>query len=245
MSPEATLYRWQAPGPYRVAFSTRLGGVSEGAFASLNLGKRTGDEAERVFENRARLCRELGIDPARSSMALQQHGAAARRAAPKGLLSENLDFPECDALWSEEPGQGMLLVTADCLPVAIARADGGEPALALAHAGWRGLLAGVLESATRALAKGRVAAVLGPAIGPCCFEVSDEIAARFRRRFGRDVATGGRVDLWLAAEKALAEAGCSNVERVEICTACHPELFFSHRRDQGPTGRQGVIGAIV
>ena len=242
---EVLLYRWEAPGPYRVAFSTRQGGVSEGPFTSLNLGKRTGDEPERVFENRARLCRELEIDPARSSMALQKHGAVARRAEPMGLLSKNPEFPECDALWSEEPGQGMLLVTADCLPVAIARTNGGAPALALAHAGWRGLLAGVLESATRALARGRTAAVLGPAIGPCCFEVGDEIAARFRRRFGREVVAGGKVDLWLAGERALEEAGCSSVERVEICTACHPELFFSHRRDQGLTGRQGVIGAIA
>ena len=240
---EGMFFRWQAPGPYRVAFSTRQGGVSEGPFASLNLGKRTGDEPERVFENRTLLCRELEIDPARSSMARQKHGAAAQRAEPRGLLSNN-SFPECDALWSEEPGQGMLLVTADCLPVAIVRTNGAEPALALAHAGWRGLLAGVLDSAIQALAGRRTAAVLGPAIGPCCFEVSDEIAARFRRRFGREVVAGGKVDLWLAGEKALGEAGCSSVERVEICTACHPELFFSHRRDQGLTGRQGVIGAI-
>lgn len=237
-------FRWQAPGPYRVAFSTRLGGVSEGPFASLNLGKRTGDELERVLENRKRLCAELEIDPARSTMALQQHGAVAQRAEPRGLLSQKTSFPECDALWSEEPGQGMLLVTADCLPVAIARTEDEQPALALVHAGWRGLIAGVLESTMRALGHGKTAAVLGPAIGPCCFEVDEELGARFRRRFGREVVSGGKVDLWLAAEKALESEGCTSVERVEICTSCHPELFFSHRRDQGHTGRQGVIGAI-
>ncbi len=241
---EGMFYRWRPPGPYTVAFSTRLGGVSEGVFASLNLGKRTGDEPERVFENRARLCRELEIDPARATMARQLHGAVARLAEPRGLLSEDLDLPECDALWSEQPGQGMLLVTADCVPIALAREDGERPGLALVHVGWRGLLAGVLESATRALGRGRIRAALGPAIGPCCFEVSDEVAAHFRHQFGREVARGRSVDLWLAAERALASAGCSQVERVGICTSCHPELFFSHRRDQGQTGRQGVIGAI-
>lgn len=241
---EGMFYRWRPSGPYTVAFSTRRGGVSEGDFASLNVGRETGDEPSRVFENRAHLCRELEIDPARATMALQLHGAAARRAEPNGLLSEDLDLPECDALWSEEPGQGMLLVTADCLPVALAREDGERPGLALAHAGWRGLLAGVIESTARALGSGRIKAALGPAIGPCCFEVSDEVAARFRRQFGREVASGRNVNLWLAAEKALENAGCESAERIEICTSCHPELFFSHRRDQGHTGRQGVIGAI-
>ncbi|MGD0165826.1 MAG: polyphenol oxidase family protein [Gaiellaceae bacterium] len=239
------IFCWQAPGPYRVAFSTRLGGVSEGPFASLNLGKGTGDELKRVLENRKRLCAELEIDPARSTMARQQHGAVAQRAEAKDLLSQKPGFPECDALWSEEPGQGMLLVTADCLPLAIARVDRERPALALVHAGWRGMLAGVLESALRGLGRGRTAAVLGPAIGPCCFEVSEDVAASFRRRFGREVVNGRKVDLWLAAENALEDAGCESVERVDICTSCHPELFFSYRRDMGHTGRQGVIGAIA
>ena len=241
---KGSFYRWQAPGPYRVAFSTRLGGASEGAFASLNLSDLVGDDEERVLENRARLCRALEIDPDRATMAQQRHGAVARRAEPVGLLSSGADLPECDAFWSEEPGVGMMLVTADCLPIAIARAGGERPGLALVHAGWRGLLEGVIESTVRALGRGRTKAVLGPAIGPCCFEVSEEVAATFRRRFGRQVVNGRKVNLWLAAERALAAAGCSGAERIELCTSCHPELFFSHRRDQGQTGRQGVIGAI-
>ena len=237
-------YRWTAPGPYTVAFSTRLGGVSEGAFSSLNLSELGSDEPERVRENRERLCRALEIDPSRATMAQQQHGAVARRAEAVGLRSPGGDFPECDAFWSEEPGLGMMLVTADCLPIAIARAGGERPGLALVHAGWRGLLGGVIESVSRALGPCRTKAAIGPAIGPCCFEVSDELAASFRRRFGRQVASGRKVNLWLAAEKALAAAGCSGAERIELCTSCHPELFFSYRRDQGQTGRQGVIGAI-
>jgi YfiH family protein len=241
---EGSFYRWQAPGPYTVAFSTRIGGVSEGVFKSLNLSDLGGDEPERVRENRARLCRALEIDPSRATMARQQHGAIARRAETTGLFSDNSDFPECDALWSEEPGLGMMLVTADCLPLAIVRAEGERPGLALVHAGWRGLFGGAIESVVRALGRGRTKAVLGPAIGPCCFEVSEEVAASFRRRFGRQVADGRKVNLWLAAERALAAAGCSGAEKIEICTSCHPELFFSHRRDEGQTGRQGVIAAI-
>jgi len=239
-----SLYLWQAPGPYRVAFSTRLGGVSEGAFSSLNLSDLGGDEPERVRENRSRLCRVLEVDTSRSTMAQQRHGAVARRAEAVGLLSADADFPECDALWSEEPGLGMMIVTADCLPIAIGRSEGERPGLALVHAGWRGLLGGVIESVSRALGPGRTKAVLGPAIGPCCFEVSEEVAASFRRQFGRQVASGRKVNLWLAAEKALAAAGCRAAERIELCTSCHPELFFSHRRDRGRTGRQGVIAAI-
>jgi YfiH family protein len=241
---EVSFYRWQAPGPYRVAFSTRIGGVSEGAFKSLNLSDLGGDEPERVRENRSRLCRALEIDPERATMARQQHGAVAQRAAAIGLLSDSSAFPECDAFWSEEPGLGMMLVTADCLPIAIARAEGERPGLALVHAGWRGLLGGVIESTARALGRGRTKAVLGPTIGPCCFEVSDEVAASFRRRFGRQVTNGCKVNLWLAAETARGAARCRGAQRIEICTSCHPELFFSHRRDQGQTGRQGVIGAI-
>jgi YfiH family protein len=240
-----SFYLWQAPGPYRVAFTTRIGGVSEGVFSSLNLSELGGDEPERVLENRARLCRALEIDPSNATMARQQHGAVARRAEAVGLTSASADFPECDAFWSEEPGLGMLLVTADCLPIAIAREGGERPGLALAHAGWRGLLGGVIESVARALGPVRTKAVLGPTIGPCCFEVSDEVAASFRRRFGRQVVNGRKVNLWLAAERALAAAGCSGAERIELCTSCHPELFFSHRRDHGQTGRQGVIGAIA
>ncbi|MHB8060782.1 MAG: polyphenol oxidase family protein [Gaiellaceae bacterium] len=241
---KGSFYRWQAPGPYRVAFSTRLGGVSEGAFASLNLSDLVGDDEERVLENRSRLCSALEIDPNRATMARQHHGAVARLAEPLGLLSESAEFAECDAFWSEAPGVGMMLVTADCLPIAIARAGGERPGLALVHAGWRGLLEGVVQSTARALGRGRTKAVLGPAIGPCCFEVSEEVAAGFRRRFGRQVVSGRKVNLWLAAESALAAAGCESVEKIELCTSCHPELFFSHRRDQGQTGRQGVIGAI-
>jgi YfiH family protein len=242
--PQPELIDWDAPGPYRVAFSTRLGGVSEGPFSSLNLGLSTDDEPGHVLENRRRLASAVGADPARATMAWQQHGARVERATPVGMLTAGTPFPRCDGLWSDEPGQGLALVTADCLPIALCRTE-GQPALAVLHAGWRGLLAGIVPAAMRVLGPGGKAAAVGPGIGPCCYEVGDDVAGPFRAAFGEDVVADGRLDLWTAAERALRAAGCDCVSRVDACTACTPERFFSHRRDAGTTGRQGVIAYVV
>jgi polyphenol oxidase len=227
------IFRWEAPGPYRVAFSTREGGVSGGAYASLNLGLLTKDEPVNVEENRRRLCTEVDADPERLSLNRQVHGTTVRRA------SAGDRHERADGLWTDEPGVPMLAMTADCLPVAIARTNGDKPALAIVHVGWRGLADGVIASGVQALG-GRLAAAIGPAIGPCCYEVGPEVAALF----DDDVVAGRKLDLWSAAERALRAAGVEDVERTDVCTSCHPELFFSHRRDDGVTGRQGVIGVV-
>jgi copper oxidase (laccase) domain-containing protein len=264
----AEVLDWDAPGPYRVAFSTRRGGVSGGAFASLNIGLATDDRPANVVENRRRLAAAVRADPARAAMAWQQHGAHVERANPVGILEPGTPFPRCDGLWTDVPRRPMALVTADCLPVAIARAqgakrraaDGGagregsssapaldttEPALALLHVGWRGLLAGIVEAGCAALGPGPLAAAIGPGIGSCCYEVGDDVAEPFRARFGPGVLDGRRLDLARACERALAAAGCMEVTRLDRCTACEPETFFSHRRDRGRTGRQGVVGYVV
>jgi polyphenol oxidase len=230
-----------APPGVRVLFTTRAGGVSDGAFASLNLGLLTEDEPARVVENRRRACEAAGVDPQTATMALQVHGARVTEARPTGVVAPGTHYEPCDGLWSDRPGQGMLLLTADCLPVALARPDGTRR-LAVVHVGWRGLLAGIADEGARVVGEGAVAAI-GPGIGPCCYEVGEEVAAPFRERFGGDVARAGRLDLPLAAERALRAAGVVSVERVGGCTACDPERFFSHRRDRGRTGRQGVVAA--
>jgi hypothetical protein len=237
------LILWGAPGPYRVAFSTRVGGVSRGRFRSLNLGILTGDEPERVIENRYRLCEAAGADPERATMAWQQHGPRVVQARATGIVTEGAVFEQCDGFWSEEPGQAMALVTADCLSVAVCRTD-GEPGLCVLHIGWRGLLAGIAQAGVDALGDSGLVAVVGPGIGPCCYEVGEEVARPFRAAFGEDVVASGRLDLWTAAERALLAAGCERVERLDLCTACDPELFFSHRRDEGRTGRQGIIAYV-
>ena len=136
-------------------------------------------------------------------------------------------------------------MSADCLPIALARANGGTPAVAVVHVGWRGLLGGAVESAVAALGDGELAAAIGPAIGPCCYEVRDDVAGPFRARFGSEIVSDGRLDLWRASEVALREAGVTHVERVDLCTACHPDLFFSHRRDGKPRGVQGVLARVA
>ena len=228
------IFRWAVDGPYRVVFSTRQGGVSDGRYASLNLGLLTEDDPENVEENRRRLCAEVGAEPDRLALNRQIHGTMVRHAQP-GDRGEH-----ADGLWTEEPGVPMLVMTADCLPIALARTNGDTPALAILHVGWRGLADGVIAKGVEAVG-GRLAAVIGPGIGPCCYEVGAEVAGRF----DADLTNGRRLDLWTAAERALRAAGVKEIERLDVCTACHPDLFFSHRRDEGVTGRQGVIGLVA
>jgi YfiH family protein len=233
------LIRWDgAPAACEVAFSTRHGGVSGGEFASLNLGLLTDDEPADVAENRRLLCAAAGVEPARLAYNWQQHGAVVRRATPSAQP------PPADGLVSDEPARPMLVLAADCLPLAVARESGSRPALAVLHAGWRGLLAGIVGAGVGALGRGPLAAVVGPAIGPCCYEVGEEVAAPFAAAFGADVVRRGRLDLWTAAERALRAAGVARVERLDLCTACDSR-FFSHRRDAGRTGRQGVLGVVA
>jgi YfiH family protein len=238
------LIRWDPPGPYTVAFSTRVGGVSEEPFDTLNLGVRTGDEPDRVVENRRRLCGELQLDPERTTMAWQQHGTRVVEAGSEGIVAPATSQHEAaDGLWSEEPGRGLMLVAADCLPVALARVDGDRPGLVVLHVGWKGLLGGIVAEGSAAVG-GALAAAIGPGIGPCCYEVGEDVATPYRAAFGRKVVRDGRLDMWRAAEMALRDAGCARVERTDLCTSCHPELFFSHRRDGARTGRQGVLGVV-
>jgi YfiH family protein len=227
-----TLFRWDVPG-YAVAFSTRVGGVSEGRFASLNLGRRSGDDVENVDENRRRLCDVLGADPEKLTINYQTHSAVVRcaRAGERGEPG--------DGLWTDEPGVPLLALTADCLPIALARRD--RSSLAVLHAGWRGLLAGIVEAGVAALGGGRIDAAVGPAIGPCCYEVGPDVAERFEPELRR----GRNLDLWTAAERSLREAGCASVERLDVCTHCNPDLFFSYRRDGKPYGGQGVLAYVA
>ena len=234
MAADLPLIRWDAPGPYAVAFTTRNGGVSEGPFDSLNLALRSGDEPERVEENRRRLCGAVGADPERLALNRQRHTTLVHRAHP-GRRGE-----PGDGLWTDEPGLPMLKLTADCVPIAIARVNGSAPALAVLHAGWRGLAEGIVAAGVAALGPGRLAAAVGPAIGPCCYEVGPEVS----ERFAADLTRGRILDLWAAAERALREVGVEHVERIDLCTRCNPELFFSHRRQGTPRGTQGVVGVV-
>lgn len=232
------MIRWSPPGPYEIAFSTREGGVSDGPYESLNLGRLTGDVVERVDENRRRLCAEVGGRLDRLALNKQVHSAVVHEASVGGIGRPG------DGLWTEQADLPVLAMTADCLPIALARLDGARPGVAVLHAGWRGLLAGIVAEGTRALG-GRLRAAVGPAIGPCCYEVGPEVAEPFAAAFGPAVVVGRSLDLREAAERALRAAGVDEVERFGVCTACNPDLFFSHRRTGEPRGVQGVIARVA
>jgi YfiH family protein len=232
------LLRWDAPGPYVVAFTTRLGGVSAEPFDTLNLGRLTEDPPELVTENRRRLCAEVGVEEHELSFNRQVHGAAVRQANPRDAGRPG------DGIVTDVPGRPLLVFTADCCPVVLTRAGGGAAAVGLLHVGWRGLLAGIVEAGVDALGGG-CHAVVGPGIGPCCYEVGDEVAGPFQARFGRRVLRRGRLDLWAAIAQALRDAGVARVTRTDLCTSCRPALFFSHRRDGPRTGRQGALAFVA
>ena len=231
------MIRWDVPGPYEVVFSTRVGGVSEGPYESLNLGRMTGDDVERVDENRQLLCAEIGAAPERLALNRQIHSTLVHRAAA-GARGE-----PGDGLWTDEPDLPVLAMTADCLPIALARRKGAPPAVAVLHVGWRGLLAGIVAVGVRTLGEAR--ACIGPAIGPCCYEVGPDVAGPFAEAYGADVVRGRNLDLWTSAERALRAAGVDEVDRVDLCTACNADLFFSHRRTGKPRGVQGVVARVA
>jgi YfiH family protein len=219
----------------RVLFTTRYGGVSEGPYASLNLGKRTGDDPRAVAANLARLRGRIGVPIARCA---QVHGRDVMR------LTDLTDGarPQADGIATNLRGVAALVITADCLPVAL-HAPG---AVAMVHAGWRGLAGGVLDEGVAALrelgATGPISAAIGPGAGGCCYEVGEEVREAFA-----DVpqaAHGRNIDLTAVARAKLLAAGVAEVQDAGICTICD-ERFFSHRRDRGTTGRQGGVAWLT
>ena len=220
--------------------------MSEGPFASLNLGILTEDDPASVVENRIRLCDSVGADPDGATMAWQRHGATVTRAQPRGIVTPGTVYDHCDGLWSDEPGRAMLLLTADCIPIAIARA-GGESAPRSASSTRAG--AGCSPASSRPACAQSARATSPPRSARASARAATRWGTRsptpFREAFGDDVVRDGKLDLWTSAERALRAAGCEHVDRFDICTSCDAERFFSHRRDNGKTGRQGVIAYVA
>jgi purine-nucleoside/S-methyl-5'-thioadenosine phosphorylase / adenosine deaminase len=210
------------------AFSTRIGGVSEPPFDSLNLGILTEDDQAAVDENRRRLAAALAFEPEQIVFSLQVHGTRLIEHPSSEVR------PEADGHIVRAPGATPLVFVADCLPVALS----GPSGLAMVHAGWRGLAGGILGAAAAAVEA--TSAAIGPGIGPCCYEVGDEVLGAFAA-FGEGVAQGRMLDLPKAARRQLERAGVERVQSAGLCTSCEEKLFFSHRRDHGRTGRQAGI----
>jgi polyphenol oxidase len=231
--------RWleaELPGA-RAAFSTRLGGVSEEPYDALNVAILTGDELERVRENRLKLARALGRNPDGVLMGRQVHAAELHehrvRQEPR-VFAEVVRSPEeVDAHSTSNPELTPLVMVADCIPVAMAGPEG----VAMAHCGWRGLAAGIVAAVAAAV--DATAAAVGPGIGPCCYEVGEEVLVEFENLEG--VANGRMLDLPAVARALLERAGVNEIESADLCTSCNPELFYSHRRDGERTGRQAGL----
>jgi hypothetical protein len=228
---------------------SRLGGVSRGPFASLNLSASVPDDPRAVTENRRRFYAALGVDPNLAIRAVQVHGA---RVAAVNWDDLAVVQQATDGLLTATPGLPLVMAFADCTPVLLY--DPVRRAVGMVHAGWRGMLAGICQAAVEGMVAAfdcdpaDIRASLGPAIGPCCYEVGPDVVDSVARVFSS--ADGllrspnkdrSFLDLWAANELALRQAGISQIERAGICTACHVDEFFSHRAERGRTGRFGAM----
>jgi YfiH family protein len=245
-----TYYQFAAlravPG-LRHGLFTRLGGVSQPPYASLNIGSSVGDDPASVAENTRRCVSTLGFQVGQVVTAFQVHSSTVARV---DWRNAGQVISATDGLVTDARGIVLVLRFADCVPILLYDAEHG--ALGLAHAGWRGTLAGIATQAVLAMKEHfgtrpeRLWAGIGPAIGPCCYEVSTDLGDAFAHRFGEQVIArdeGARlsVDLPRANALALEEAGLQEIEIAGLCTACHTGEFFSHRAEGGRTGRQPAL----
>jgi YfiH family protein len=226
----------------RAVFTTRRGGHSGGPYASLNLGFATDDDKGVQERNRGALAQSVGAPPL--AWQYQVHGD---EIGVLDDLGQAVDRPRLDGRATRLRGVAPAALAADCLPVAIA----GGGAVAIVHAGWRGLASGVIEAgvdAVRDLAAGAggaggepitLTAAIGPGAGPCCYQVGAEVFDAFEAH--PEARHEDRIDLKAIAAARLDAAGVAEVYDLGMCTICAPELFFSHRRDRGVTGRQAGL----
>ena len=225
-------------------FATRNGGVSQGSYATLNFGVKGKDHPENIVQNRKRLCLEVGLGEGWIFRMSQVHGDRVRvvRAAdrPEAMINE-----PGDGVISATSGRAVAVATADCVPVLLAHEVAGV--VAAVHAGWRGLRRGILAVAVNRLQEEfgatlpRLRVALGPAIGPCCYEVGDEVADHFTAVPDAVIRHGGKnphLDLHAVAQHQLLNLGIreKNLDRPELCTRCQSDHFFSYRRDGARSG---------
>jgi len=240
------------------AVSTRLGGVSTGRLATLNLSYSVGDDPAAVVENRQRLSTALGLALDDWVAASQVHGTRVALVGEaergRGAYRQASALPETDALITAQPGLLLTLRLADCAPIFFF--DPAHHAVGLAHAGWRGTVANIAAITVRAMATafgsrpGDLRAGIGPAIGPCCYAVGGDVARQVQAALPWAAAVlaerpGGSLylDLWEANRRALLAAGLrpEHIEVATLCSACHTEEFYSHRAERGRTGRFGAV----
>jgi YfiH family protein len=253
----APFYAWDEhlgidlPGA-RALFTTRRGGFSDGPYASLNMGRMTDDRPEAVGRNRAKVQELAGVP---SAMIFQVHGTSVRTISGMDEVGvamapdDEVELIRADGQATRLRGAAPMVISADCLPIAIAgrgnHAAGDGGAVAMLHAGWRGLAAGIVAEGVRAVRElgvgGPLEAAIGPGAGGCCYEVGEEVFELFSE-YDERVRNGRNIDLKAIARDQLERAGVAVVHDADLCTICSDEsLFFSHRRDHGVTGRQAGL----
>jgi YfiH family protein len=230
---------------------TRLGGYSLPPWASLNTGHTVGDDLEAVEANHQLICQALSVRPEDIVSPHQVHGATV---AVLGVQDRGRVIPDTDALITNAPQTVLMLRFADCVPVLLY--DPIRHAIGLAHAGWRGTVSGVAQSTVHAMQvefgsqPADIVAGIGPSIGPCCYEVGEDVAEAFRQVDPGPTSHPDRtnqrwyLDLWAVNRDQLREAGVQHVEVAEMCTACRTDEWYSHRAEGGRTGRWAAVIAL-
>lgn len=238
-----------------IAFTSRAGGYSAEPFASLDLSLVCEDNPELVARNRGRVLAALGVTLDAWCSARQVHGSRVQQVGTadrgRGALDPATTIEDTDALWTADRGVALAVLTADCVPVVVA--DPTARRIGVIHAGWRGLVKGVINETVAQMGNpGALVAAIGPAIGPCCYEVGPEVADAARAALGEGVVRAAEgpgtndrshLDLWRGAREALRRAGVRTSSIAGLCTRCEPNRFFSHRA--GHVARQGVVAVIA
>ena len=246
-----TFYRNEAWAGLRHGIFTRHGGVSRSQWNSLNVGASIGDDPEAVRENHRRMYRAAGVNPRRAVSTWLVHSVAVKVIDTDSKLEGRLE--QADAIITNQPDTPLVMRFADCVPLLFY--DPARPAIGLAHAGWRGTVKGMAAATVRALEAAfgcrpeDVRALIGPAISRPNYPVGEEVAAQADAYFGadagvvaRDVADGGAcLDLWRANRLDLERQGVCQVEALDLCTYENTDEFYSHRGENGKTGRFGVV----
>lgn len=239
--------------PVPHCFTTRLGGVSEGALSSLNIGCHRGDNPKNVEENYRILANALGFDPIHLVLTRQTHSDTVRtvtKADARGI--DHHLYPQCDALITNDPGTALVVFTADCTPILLH--DPITGAVGAVHAGWRGTAADIAGKTVRAMVSAfgcdphNIRAAIGPNIGQCCFETDIEVPEAMTAALGRSALAyiqpnGSKYYVNLKEINALflKNAGVAHIEISTDCTMCQHDRFWSHRYTRGRRGSQGAI----